>query len=41
MFIGCGEGYCSGCGLGIGFCGNCGLAVLLMVLGSMCEAPIS
>ena len=36
VFIGC-----SGCGLGIGFCGDCGLGVLLMVLGSMYEAPIS
>ena len=42
VFIGCsGDVYCSGFGLGIGFCGGCGLGVLLMVLESTHEAPIS
>ena len=42
VFIGCsGDVYCSGFGLGIGFCGGCGLGVLLMVLESTYEAPIS
>ena len=42
VFIGCsGDVYCSGFGLGIGFCGGFGLGVLLMVLESTYEAPIS